>query len=128
MTVLNSKTLLIKVILTRIVKYIRFVVIFVVVASLGLLMGEQGLTQKQKLEEKLGILRKESDRLVREIKSLERRVTLLRSDSKTIEKVAKRRLGMARPDETVYVFQRDRGALVATPSVEPGLVKGDNLP
>ncbi len=70
-------------------------------------MNEKALTEKQKLEEKRTFLLKESERIAGEIKFLERKVTLLRSDTKTIEKIAKRKLGMARPDETVYIFQQE---------------------
>lgn len=69
-------------------------------------MGEQSLIQKQKLEEKKAVLQRENQSLGVEIKTLERRVTLLRSDAKTIEKAAKRKLGMARSDETIYLFEK----------------------
>jgi cell division protein FtsB len=125
---LNSKSPVLKLFFGRLVVYFKFVIVFVAVASAGLLMGGQGLTQKQKLEENLNLLHKENGRLVGEIKTLERRVTLLRSDPKTIEKVAKRNLGMARPDETVFVFQKDESATSISSLSEGGLAKDGNLP
>ncbi len=73
-------------------------------------MGEQSLIQKQKLEEKKAVLQRDNQSLGVEIKTLERRVTLLRSDAKTIEKAAKRKLGMSRSDETIYLFEKSSGS------------------
>jgi cell division protein FtsB len=125
---LNSKALLLKLFLKRIVKYLQYVLAFGAVACAGFFLGEQGLTQKQKLEEKAAILRKDNDRVAREIKALERRVNLLRSDSKTIEKVSKRKLGMVRTDETVYVFQKAGVADSGSAISEHGLAKDGNMP
>lgn len=104
-TVTESK--LMKPLTTNAVKYAQLLVVFLVVAVVAVLMNEKALTEKQKLEEKKTFLLKDSERLTGEIRILERRVTLLRTDLKTVEKVAKRKLGMARPDETVYVFQQE---------------------
>jgi cell division protein FtsB len=94
-----------KLILSRVVKYFQFALLFVAVSSAGILMGEKTLVQKHKLEEKKRLLEKENRNLGLTIRALERTVTLMRSDQKTIEKAAKRKLGMARPDETVYMFE-----------------------
>jgi cell division protein FtsB len=96
-----------KPILEKAVKIVQTAVFSFMIAAAGILMGEQGLTHKQKLEEKKASLQRDNQSLGAEIKALERRVTLLRSDPKTIEKAAKRKLGMARPDETVYIFGRN---------------------
>jgi len=123
----NSKAAYLKHLLGRIVKYIQVVVLFAAVACGGILMGEKGVTQKQKLEEKMCLLEKENERLTDEIKSLERKVTLLCSDAKTIETTAKRKLGMARPDETVYIFPTET-ASAERPASETSLAKDDNMP
>ena len=90
----------------RTVRFLQLIVLFVVLVSAGLLMGEMGLTQKHQLEEKRASLVEENDSLSSDIKTLERQVTLLRTDPRTIEKVAKCKLGMARSDETIYIFKR----------------------
>ena len=99
-----AKTLT-KRVLERVVRFLKLAFVFVVVASVGLLMGVKGLTQKHKQEENRFLLQKENERLQVEIKLLERDLTLIRDNPQTIEKIAKRRLGMARPDETVYIFE-----------------------
>lgn len=92
----------------RAVRYTKMVLIFTVLGSAGILMGEKGLAEKYQLEQKRHLLQQDNERLVEEIKDLERKVTLLRTDPAAIEKVAKRDLGMAGPDEVVYVFDTSR--------------------
>ena len=106
-----------KPILVRTVKYVQLFIILAAIAAVGFWMGEKGLNQKYRLEEKRLLLQKENERLAGDIKALERNVTLLRSDSKTIEKVAKQKLGMVRSDERVYIFRKtDPAAPLAAPS------------
>ncbi len=80
------------------------VLIFFIVALIGLLMGPQGSLEKLDLEKKRSQLTSENEELNKEIRRLEREVTLLRNDSVTLARKAKRKLGMAHPGETVYVF------------------------
>jgi len=111
----------VKLILARGVKYLQLSTLVALLLSAGFWMGEKGLTQKYQLEEKRGLLKTENEQLISEIKTLERRVTLLRSDPRTIEKAAKRKLGMALTDETVYIFPR---AVSRGPAAD---VSGDGL-
>jgi hypothetical protein len=91
-----------KLILPRTVKYVKIIVLVSSLACAGLLAVE--------------------------IQALERSVTLLRSDSKTIEKVAKRKLGMVRGDETVYIFDNARSGDVGHIDRDLGLSIGYNMP
>lgn len=84
---------------------LKLAVLCAFVAFIGILVGGHGLTQKKNQEAKRAILQRENANLQTEIKSLEREVTLLREHPRTIEKAAKRKLGMARPEETVYIFE-----------------------
>ena len=84
-----------KLIVGRAVKYLRIVSLLAALVLVGIWVGEKSLTQKAGLEEKKSSIRKENHKLALEIKELERQVTLMRSDSSTIENVAKRKLGMA---------------------------------
>lgn len=84
--------------------HIRLVVILLVLVFAGIVMGEKSLMQRQELERKKELIEKKNEELISEIKTVERRITLLRTDPRTIEKAAKRRLGMAMPGETVYIF------------------------
>ena len=88
------------------VRYLRIVMLLVALVVVGMLVGGKSLTQKAGLEQKKSSIRRENRKLTLEIKDLERQVTLMRSDPHTIEKVVKRKLGMVRPDEMVYIFEQ----------------------
>ncbi len=111
-----------KPLITSAVKYFQLALLFVSVSAIGVLMGEKSLNQKYFLEGKKTSLQKENIALGGELKVLERRVTLLRSDRKTIEKAAKRKLGMSQPNETVYIFDTRSLEPKHEDSLEPGLL------
>jgi cell division protein FtsB len=117
-----------KLIVDRAVKYLRIVLLLAALVLVGVLVGEKSLTQKAVLEEKKSSIRKENHKLALEIKELERQVTLMRSDPSTIENVAKRKLGMARPDETVYIFEQSNPSAVRATNLESTLKKDANIP
>ena len=117
----------VKLMLRWAVKYLKLAILFSVLTAAGVLMGEKSFTEKHKLDEKRLLLHKENETLALDIKVLERKVTLLRSDAKTIEKVAKRKLGMAKPGETVYLFDEGR-ARMAHNTRESSLTNHSNLP
>jgi cell division protein FtsB len=117
-----------KLIVDRAVKYLRIVLLLAALVLVGVLVGEKSLTQKAVLEEKKSSIRKENHKLALEIKELERQVTLMRSDPSTIENVAKRKLGMARPDETVYIFEQSNPSAVRATNLESTLQKDANIP
>ena len=112
----------------RAVKYAQVTITIIVAVSVGVLISERGLTERQKLEEKKASLQKENDRIIGEIKSLEHKITLLRDDPKTIEKVAKRKLGMARPDEMIYIFGGQGFQPNAGNKIESGSRTDHNIP
>ena len=97
-----------KPVLATTVKLAKYVGVAIVLVSLALAMGEKDLSQRHRMEEKRAALERENQRLAQEIRVLERKVKLLRTDAKMIEKIAKCKLGMARPDETVYMFSDKR--------------------
>lgn len=100
-----------KMIIQRSFQYLALITAIFLLVFTGLMMGEQGLVHKRKLEEKRAMLKRENEQLASSINSLERKLTLLRTDPGTIEKTAKQKLGMARPEETVYVFtDENRGS------------------
>jgi cell division protein FtsB len=111
----------------RAVKYVEIVVLLAILASASFLIAEKGLSHKRALQEKKAFLEREHDELSGDVRALERRLQSLRADPKAVEKVAKCKLGMARPDEVVYIF--DRGNQVVQRHVsDAGLVKRSNNP
>jgi len=115
-------------VLERSFKYLQLTILFVAISTVGIWTGQKSLAWKYELEEKTVFLQKENERLASDIRSLERSLTLLRSDPKTIEKVAKHKLGVARPDETVYIFRRNDSPSPKAPDSECGLDNSYNLP
>ncbi len=112
----------------RAVKYAQVAITIMVAVSVGVLISERGFTERQGLEEKKAALEKENEWLLGEIKSLERKITLLRDDPKTIEKIAKRKLGMVRPEEMIYIFSNQDFRPPADNNTELSLKNRHNSP
>ncbi len=110
------------------VRYLRIVMLLVALVMVGMLVGGKSLTLKAGLEQKKSSIRKENRKLALEIKDLERQVTLMRSDPHTIEMVVKRKLGMARPDETVYIFDQKSPTALRAHNLESALKIKANTP
>lgn len=111
----------------RAVKYAEIAVLFAILVSASFLIVEKGLAHMRALQEKKAFLEREHDELGADVRSLERRLQSLRADPRAVEKMAKCKLGMARPDEVVYIF--DRGNQVVQRHVsDVGLVKRNNNP
>ena len=83
---------------------VRLIVVLLVLLTLGIFMGEKGKHQREILLRKKTTLQEKNKHLSSEIRIMEHQVMLLRTDPRMIERVAKRTLGMARPNETVYIF------------------------
>ena len=90
--------------MSRCWEFTKVILVAMGVAVLGF-FAAAALNQKQLLEEKKYGLERENDRLRQEIKILERELTALRENPRAVEKAAVSKLGMARPGETVYVFE-----------------------
>ncbi len=91
--------------LLRLWEFVKVATGILVIASLGMVMGNGVLKQKHLLEEEKSRLEKENERLFVEIRMMERDLTLLGGNPQAIEKAAKSKLGMARQDETIYIFE-----------------------
>lgn len=91
--------------LLRLWEFVKIATGILVIASLGMVTGNGVLKQKHLLEEGKSRLEKENERLFVEIRMMERDLTLLGENPQAIEKAAKGKLGMARQDETIYIFE-----------------------
>lgn len=99
---------------TDIMQYFKYLVVILVLSLMGSFLNENGMIALNELEAKKTSLSKENLELSVEIESLERMVGKLRTDPKTVELAANRKLGMIRHDETIYVFKSaDRKPLKA---------------
>lgn len=86
---------------------------FALFGDRGVLKVFKSYQQKTELEEKISELEKSNVELRREIDALH-------NDLKTIENIARRELGMVRPDEQVYQFHSDgKDSIPQLPAEEP---------
>ncbi len=69
-----------------------------------ILFGDKGLIDYCKLKEKLSSIRGVNSLIINENKALKEEIVLLRSDSRYIEMVARRELGMVNEKDIVYQF------------------------
>lgn len=69
-----------------------------------LVFGERGLPRLRALEQRLEEIEEQNTTLQRDNELLLRRVRALREDPRQIEWVARRELGLVRPEEIVFHF------------------------
>ena len=79
---------------------VLFLLGFAIFGDRGVLHVYKTYLQKTELEEKIGELEKTNAELRQEIDAL-------RNDLKVIENIARRELGMVRPDELIYQFHSE---------------------
>ena len=88
----------------RLMLYLKIGLIVGVILVTIMYLQEQGNIQKNSIQVKISLLKQENEGIEKEIRQLEQKISKLRSDPKGVEKVAKRKLGMVRQDETIYIF------------------------
>ncbi|HBB25203.1 MAG TPA: hypothetical protein DCZ59_02945 [Bacteroidetes bacterium] len=76
------------------------VLAFALFSNYGLLTRLTLMSETQELEGHLGVLRTTSD-------SLRRQIRILETDSTEIERLARERYGYIRPNEEVFIINRD---------------------
>ena len=96
---------------------------FAIFGERGVLHVYKAYLQKTELEEKIVALEKNNDELRKEIDAL-------RNDLKAIENIARRELGMVRPDELIYQFhsEEQQPAPDFPPAEEPDTGRVDTGP
>ncbi len=91
--------------LSRCWEFIKVILAAIGIAAIGMIAAAGALSQKQLLEEKKYGLERENERVRQEIKTLERELRALRENPRAVERAAVSKLGMARPGDTVYIFE-----------------------
>ena len=90
----------------------RLMVIFMVVASLGILgvalFRDQGILDVLRLAEQVASMRADMNRLADENTALQAEIGRLRNDPDEVERIARDVLGLVRPGDTVYEFIEKR--------------------
>lgn len=80
--------------------------VFLLIGVAVVVLDPSGPEHCSQLEQDLERLRTENLTIQRDNEHVERQNEALRSDSRMIEQVAREELGMIRPGEVVYRFQR----------------------
>src|SRR5262245_43516207 len=81
--------------------------ILFVALVVGALIGDRGLFYLLEQQRRAEVLRRELDDLKAENARLGTAIASLRSDPRTIERIAREELGLARPGETVFILRED---------------------
>ena len=101
-------------------QFIKYILLALILACIGAFANENGMQALRELEEKKISVARENQDLGLDIESLERTVAKLRTDPRTVELAANRKLGMIRQDETIYVFRSaDRRVFKAVEADSP---------
>lgn len=73
------------------------------------LFSDGGYPDLKRLEASMENQTKENEELKTYVDDLRRQVYLIQNDDRTLERVAREEIGMARPREEVFVFKSDKG-------------------
>jgi cell division protein FtsB len=79
------------------------VIVFVLFSNYGVITRLSLMSETEQLEQTMTTLKATSD-------SLRRQVRILETDSTEIERLARERYGYIRPNEEVFIINRDTGA------------------
>lgn len=70
----------------------------------ALVFSDRGLPRREALKQRLGEIEEQNEVLRRENQLLSRRIRAIRDDPRQIEWIARRELGLVRPEELVFHF------------------------
>jgi cell division protein FtsB len=82
----------------------RFLFVFFIVMVLLTIFGNKGFMDYRVLKEKQAALEETNECIISEDEKLKREITLLKTDLRYIESVARRELGMVKKGDVVYQF------------------------
>ena len=90
---------------TRMRAWVLGTVIALIALAVGSVFGDRGILSMVGEREKIDALRGELDALRAENARLSAEITDLRQNPRAIERLAREQLGLARPDETVFLIR-----------------------
>ncbi len=70
--------------------------------------GNHGVLQLKKINNELEAYQRKNDQLESEIREVKMHISQLQHDNSALEKIAREELGMARRNETVYIFSNTK--------------------
>lgn len=84
------------------------IMIALLAACVFSILGEDGYRKLVMLRRALAAQVEDNTQSMNELNALKRKVKGLRSDPRALEKSARNELGMARPDEMIFIFDSDK--------------------
>ena len=87
-------------------RYVSYVILTcALIIALLALFGDDSFSKLSAMRRGLEFQREKNAELDRDVKGLRREVMGLKSDDRTLEKAARNELGLARPNELVFIFE-----------------------
>ncbi len=84
------------------------VTLLAIVVGIFCIFGDNSYGKLQTLRESLRVQRENNSELGANVSDLKREVRSLQTDSRAIEKAARDELGMARPNEMIFFFDKEK--------------------
>lgn len=81
-----------------------------IVLALVSLFGEQGVGRLAELRRSVELQSERNIELEQEVSTIKREIIELKHDDRALEERARRELGMARPNERIYIFEDGEGS------------------
>jgi len=82
----------------------KFLIVIFIIILFFIIFGNRGFTDYRMLKEKQAALRETNECIAAENDELKRKITLLKTDLRHVETVARRELGMVKQGDIVYQF------------------------
>jgi len=76
-------------------------------AAVFALFGDDGFSRMRALRKSVEAQREKNLQLQAQVSALKSKVHGLRNDDRALEKAARNQLGMARPDERIFIFEKE---------------------
>ena len=87
--------------------YLLFLLAMVVVLGLILAYSDHGLMRLRELQQKKQAIEMENEKLQEENRRLLQQIERIKTDPRYIEDEARKKLGLIRPDETIYRLKEE---------------------
>lgn len=85
------------------------VIVILLFMTVWSLLGSGGVSQVVELQKSLDMQRVQNGELKSYVTQLRRRTQAIRNDDRALEKAARDELGMARPNELIFFFEKKSG-------------------
>lgn len=94
------------------------VVVLAILTALLTVLGDDSYSRLSRFKETIVLQKEKNDVLRSRVEDLRLQVNGLLSSDRTLEKAARNELGMARPDEMIFLFEDTRNVSDRTQKVE----------